>query len=126
MINKVVVNHTERNYFDDYSEIRTDVMSGVEPEKVTKAIDKLVRRFKTHDESDVMFVMYDDDTAYRLAYQTVGMEEYEHPTLGVMYRGGHNALVLRHYTHYSTNSYDTDNEVTAAKAKRLILEGEQE
>lgn len=126
MIAKVVVNHTERNYFDDYSEIRTDVMSGAEPEKVTKAIDKLVRRFKTHDESDVMFVMYDDDTAYRLAYQTVDMEEYEHPVLGTLCRGGRDALVLRHYTHYSTNSYDTDKEVTAAKAKRLILEGEQE
>lgn len=123
MITKVVVNHTERNYFGDYDEIRTDRMSGITDEKVAKAINKLVNRFKSRGVQDVMFVYFDDDTAYRLGYQTVGIEAYEHPTFGTMYRGGHDALVLRHYTVSSIDSWDTDEEVTPAKAKHIILGG---
>lgn len=124
MITGVVVNHEERNYFNDYDEIRVDHMSRVSAEKVTKAISKLVGRFKSRGVKDCMFIHYDDGTAYRLGYQTVEMEQYEHPVFGTMYRGGHDALVLRHYTHSATDSWDTEGEVTKAKAIRLILKGE--
>ncbi len=126
VISKVVVNHEEHNYFNDYDEIRTDRMTSITDEKIAKAINKLVNRFKTRGHKDHMFVCYDDDTAYRLGYQTVDMESYEHPTYGTMYRGGREALVLRHYTHASVDSWDTDREVTVAQAKRLILGREQQ
>jgi len=125
MISRVVVNHEERNYFGDYNEIRTDRMSNITDEKIAKAINKLVNRFKTKRHRDTLFVCYDDDTAYRLCYTTVDMESYEHPTFGTMYRGGRDALMLRHYTHISVDSWDTDEEVTAAQAKRRILGGEK-
>lgn len=126
MITKVVVNHTERNYFNDYDEMRTDRMGAITDEKIAKAINKLVNRFKSRGVKDCMFFCYDDDTAFRLGYQTVGMEQYEHPVFGTMYRGGHDALVLRHFTHSSTDSWDKEEVVTVAQAKRRILGGEQE
>ena len=43
-ITEVVVNYTSRNYFNDYDETRSERMTWVEPEKVSKAIDKLARR----------------------------------------------------------------------------------
>lgn len=124
-ITKVIVNHTERNYFNDYDEIRTDHMLNVSEEKVIKAINRLVNRFKSRGVRDSMFFCYDDDTAFRLGYQTVDMEQYEHPVFGTMWRGGHYALVLRHFTHSSTDSWDNEEVVTVAQAKRRILEGEQ-
>lgn len=125
-IRKVIVNYTERNYFNDYDEIRVDSMSGITNEKVTKAINRLVNRFKSRGAKDTMFVTYDDGTAYRLCYQTVDMEEYEHPVFGTMYRGGRDALMMRHYTHSATDSWDGEQEVSPAKARRMILEGEQQ
>lgn len=46
MITNVIVNHTERNYFNDYDETRSDVMCGVDYDKLCRAIDKLHRRHR--------------------------------------------------------------------------------
>lgn len=126
MITDVSVNHEERNYFNDYDEIRVDHMSNITNEKVAKAVSKLVNRYKSRGAKDTMFVTYDDGTAYRLCYQTVDTEEYEHPVFGTMYRGGRDALMLRHYTYSATDSWDSEQEVSPAKARRMILEGEQQ
>lgn len=125
-IAEVTVNHIERNYFNDYDEIRVDRMSGITSEKVVKAVNKLVNRYKSRGDKDTMFVSYDDGTMYRLGFQIVGMEQYEHPVFGTMYRGGRDALMLRHYTHSATDSWDSEQEVSPAKARRMILEGEQQ
>lgn len=124
MITQVVVNHTERNYFNDYGEIRSDKMVGVTAPKVSSAIDKLARRFR-NGEVDVMLVTNDDNTGYMLRYEKVDMEQYVHPTLGTMYRGGYDALRLRHYTYMPSGSWDTEETVSVAKAKRIILGGER-
>ena len=126
MITKVVVNYIERNYFDDYDEVRTDRMSNISSERVARAINKLINRYKSHGAKDTMFISYEDGTVYRLCFQTVGMEQYEHPVFGTMYRGGRDALMLRHYTHSETDSWDSEKEVSPAKARRVILEGEQQ
>lgn len=125
-ITQVTVNHEERNYFNDYDEIRVDRMSNINNENVAKAVRKLVNRYKSHGAKDTMFVSYDDGTAYRLLFQIVGMEQYEHPVFGTMYRGGRDALTIRHYTNITTDSWDSEQEVSPAKARRMILEGEQQ
>lgn len=121
MIEQVVVNYTERNYFNDYDEVRSDRMTSISPEKVRRAIDKLVRRFRGSGTSDVMFVKYSDNTGYRLMYQKVGIKSYEHPVLGTMYKGGEDKLTLRHFTNYEYEGWDKEEAVTIADAKRLII-----
>lgn len=105
---KVTVNHEERNYFNDYDEIRTDEMMFVTSEKVSRVIDKLVRRHKNNND-DVLFITYDDGTGYRLMYDRDG-EGGEH-------------LVLRHYSNMKYNSWVSDSVVRPSRAKKLILEG---
>lgn len=128
MLALVTVNHEERDYFSDGMEMRTDMMRGeVTPENVRKAIDKLVRRFDKSGLEDVMFVQYADHSGYRLMYETVGAKEYMHPIFGQSWRGGHKELRLRHYTNMEHYSWDTDETVTKAEAKRAIvghMEGE--
>ena len=115
-ITEVVVNYTARNYFNDYDETRSDRMTWVELEKVSMAIDKLVRRYRSNQECDCMFVKNDDDTGWRLMY---GYDESHFDP-----KTSKRTLRLRHYTVYSADSWDTEEKVSLAKAKRLILGGE--
>ena len=114
MIEKVTVNHAEPNYFGDYEEIRSDEMTFVTPEKVESAINKLVRRHKNgHD--DCLFVINDDGTGWRLTYDY----DPELTKRGVYTKH----LRLLHYCHTSTNSSDSEDNVSVAYAIRAILEG---
>lgn len=106
-IESVRINHTERNYFNDYDELYTDEMCGVDADKLARAIDKLHRRYLTADRHDVLFVTYTDGTGYRL------MHDY-----GI---GHDDPLTLRHYVVMRHDSWDTDDAVTVAEAKRRIL-----
>jgi hypothetical protein len=115
-ITEVEVNHTERNYFNDYDEIRRDEMLHVTAEKVAKAIDKLVRRYRSKGEGDVLFATNSDGTGWRLMYD-IDPELFER---GIEEKG----LRLRHYTSMMYNGWDTDETVSVAKAKERILGGE--
>lgn len=116
-ITEVVVNYTARNYFNDYDEMRSERMTWVEPEKVSRAIDKLARRYRSNKESDCMFVKNDDDTGWRLMY---GYDERHFDP-----KTSKRTLRLRHYTVYSADSWDTEKTVSVAKAKEYILGKEQ-
>lgn len=116
-IRKVIVNYTERNYFNDYDEIRVDEMIGVDADKVSRAIDKLVRRYRSKQECDCMFVKNDDDTGWRLMY---GYDERHFDP-----KTSRRTLRLRHYTVYSADSWNTEETVSVARAKECILGGEQ-
>jgi hypothetical protein len=118
MISKVIVNHDERNYFNDYEEVRSDEMMGVEPEKLVKAIDKLVRRYHSGNRIDCMFVKNDDGTGWRLMYD-IDPELFER---GVEEK----VLRLRHYTSMAYNSWDTDVCVSVMYAKKTIIGEEQQ
>ena len=115
-ITEVVVNYTARNYFNDYDETRSERMTWVEPEKVSKAIDKLVRRYRNSQECDCMFVKNDDGTGWRLMY---GYDERRFDP-----KTSKRNLRLRHYTVYSADSWDTEQTVSVARAKECILGGE--
>lgn len=115
-ITEVTVNHTERNYFNDYSEIRSDVMTGVTNEKVSRAIDKLHRRYRDKGECDCMFVRNADGTGWRLMY---GYNPYTFDE-----RHSVKELRIRHITNMNTDSWDTEERVSLSKAKRLILGAE--
>jgi hypothetical protein len=82
------------------------------PEKITHAVNKLVRRHKNgHD--DCLFVIKDHDTGWRLGY------DYD-PSLvkqGVFDK----CLRLTHYTHMSTDSWDSEENVSVAYALQAIL-----
>ena len=67
-ITYVTVNHEERNYFNDYDEIRRDEMVCITADKIAKAIDKLARRYRSKKECDVLFVTNSDGTGWRLMY----------------------------------------------------------
>ena len=112
MIKKVSVNHEERNYFNDYTELRTDQMVAITPEKITHAVNKLVRRHKNgHD--DCLFVINDDNTGWRLGY------DYDQRLAkqGVFKKH----LRLTHYAHLSTDSWDSEENVSVACALKAIL-----
>lgn len=117
MIEQVTVNHTERNYFDDYNETRTDTMTGVDDGKVLAAIDKLVRRYRSKGECDCIFVTNDDGSGWRLVYD-FDPELFDR---GVTKK----FLRLRHYTNMRYDSWDTENSVTVPRAKRAIIGKEQ-
>lgn len=117
MIKQVTVNHTERNYFNDYNEIRTDRITGVTLAKVYKAIDKLVRRYKSNGRTDCMFVTNDDGSGWRLVYD-FDPELFE--------KGVHEKFLrLRHYTNISVDSWDTEENVSVAYEKQAITGKEQ-
>ena len=120
-IERVSVTYEERNYFNDYDEFRSDRSTCPDSDTIKRAIDKMCRRFKAHGKTDCLWVVYNDNTAYRLIYDLVDYETYEHPVFGVMCNGGRYALMLRHYNVLSTESSDKEFEVTPSKAKRLIL-----
>jgi hypothetical protein len=111
-ISEVTVNHTERNYFNDYDEIRRDDMVCITAEKVAKAIDKLVRRYRSKKECDVLFVTNSDGTGWRLMYD-IDPELFER---GIEKKG----LRLRHYTNMRYNGWDTDECVSVTYAKEAI------
>lgn len=111
-ITDVLVNYTERNYFNDYDETRTDRITGVTLAKVSKAIDKLVRRYKSNGKTDCMFVTNDDGTGWRLVYDF----DPELFDKGVYEK----YLRLRHYTNMSADSWDTEDNVSVAYAKQAI------
>lgn len=113
MIKSVTVNHVERNYFDDYEEVRSDKMIGVSAEKVAKAIDKLARRFRNRQICDCLFANNDDGSGWRLMYD-FDCKTFDPNT-------STRELRLRHYLNTETNSWDTEEVVTVAKAKRMIL-----
>lgn len=117
MITRVVVNYIERNYFNDYDEIRSDEMVGIEREKVCKAIDKIHRRFKAKGECDCMLVINEDGTGWRLWYDT----DPELVEKGIILR----FLRLRHFVNMRTDSWDTEESVSLAYAKQTII-GEEE
>lgn len=104
-IKKVTVNHTERNWFGDYDEQRSDEMLLVSEEKVAKAIERLHRRYIGGKEWECLFVTNDDGTGWRLMHDKT--------------KGG--KMVLRHYTNMEYGGWDTDQIVGVAKAKSLIL-----
>ena len=106
MIEKVTINFFERNYFRDYDELRTDEMVRISEEKLLKAIDKMARRNRSAGLHDALFVTNSDGTGWRLMYD---------------YVDGENELRLRHYTNMRYNSWDTDEAVTVAYAKRTII-----
>lgn len=112
MIERVIVNHTERNYFNDYDELRSDEMVGVDAEKVSKAIDKLHRHYRTKGECDVLLVTNSDGTGWRLMYDFIATDRPKE-------------LRLRHYTSMRYNSWDTDQSVSVAYAKDAIIGEEQ-
>jgi hypothetical protein len=116
-ITEVVVNYTSRNYFNDYDELRSDEMIGVDADKVSRAIDKLVRRYRNSQECDCMFVKNDDDTGWRLMY---GYDERSFDP-----KTSKRTLRLRHYTVYSVDGWDTEETVSVARAKECILGGKQ-
>lgn len=116
-ITEVVVNYTARNYFNDYDETRSERMTWVEPEKVSKAIDKLVRRYRSKKECDVLLVTNSDGTGWRLMYD-IDPELFEK---GIEEKG----LRLRHYTNMRYNSWDTDENVSVTYAKEAIIGEEQ-
>lgn len=107
-IRNVRVNHSESNYFNDGEEIRTDEMLFPSAEKVARAIDKLVRRYRSRKECDVLFVTNDDGTGWRLMYDTASMSEPR-------------KLRLRHFTSMRHNSWDTDENVSVTYAKEAII-----
>lgn len=114
----VTVNHEERNFFNDYGEIRSDMMVGVEPEKVARAIDKMVRRHrKDRLILDCMLVQNHDNTGWRLMYG-YDPELFEK---GIEER----FLRLRHYTDWYSQSWDTEESVSVAAAKKAILGGQE-
>lgn len=113
MITKVVVNHAERNYFDDYSELRSDTMTYVDAKKVCKAIDKLVRRYRNNLKCDCLLVENDDGTGWRLWYAYD--EKHFDP------KTSRKELRLRHFTSWEHQGWDTEEAVTVAQAKRRIL-----
>ena len=117
-ITEVVVNYMARNYFNDYDETRSERMTWVEPEKVSRAIDKLVRRYRSNRECDCMFVKNDDDTGWRLMY---GYDERHFDQ-----KTSKKTLRLRHYTVYSVDGWDTEETVSVTMAKERILGGEQQ
>lgn len=102
---EVTVNHSERNWFGDYDELRSDEMASISKEKVSKAIDKIHRRFASGGHWDVLFVTNDDNTGWRLMHDT----------------DQNGKMVIRHYTNMRYGGWDTDQIVGVAKAKRLIL-----
>lgn len=112
-ISEVTVNHTERNYFNDYDEIRRDEMVCITAERVAKAIDKLVRRYRSKKECDVLFVTNSDGTGWRLMYD-IDPELFER---GIEEKG----LRLRHYTSMRYNGWDTDENVSVTYAKEAII-----
>ena len=113
MITDVRVNFTERTYFNDYNDVRSDTMCGVTLEKVERAIDKLVRRYRKHQLRDCMFVANDDNTGWRLCY------DYDRELFD---KGVHTVFLrLRHYTNMSTESWDTEKSVSVAYAKSAIM-----
>lgn len=112
-ITEVVVNYTARNYFNDYDETRSERMTWIEPEKVSKAIDKLVRRYRNNKECDCMFVKNDDGTGWRLTYD-FDPELFE--------KGVHEKFLrLRHYTNMGIDSWDSEEGVSVAYAKQAII-----
>lgn len=117
-ITEVIVNYTERNYFNDYDEVRTDRTTWVTDENVSKAIDKLVRRHRRSDgrNADCMFVTNDDGTGWRLCY------DYDRELLkkGV----DTHFLMLRHFTNVQTQSWDEEHNVSVTYAKQAIIGGE--
>lgn len=117
-ITEVVVNYTVRNYFNDYDELHSDEMIGVDADKVSRAIDKLVRRYRSKQVCDCMFVKNDDDTGWRLMY---GYDERHFDP-----KTSRRTLRLRHYTVYSVDGWDTEETVSVARAKECILGGEQQ
>lgn len=117
-ITEVVVNYTARNYFNDYDEIRRDEMVCITAEKITKAIDKLHRRYRTKGECDVLFVTNSDGTGWRLVYDF----DPELFDKGVAEK----YLRLRHYTNMSADSWDTEDNVSVAYAKQAIIGEGQE
>ncbi len=117
-ITEVVVNYTARNYFNDYNETRSERMTWIEPQKVSKAIDKLVRRYRSNQECDCMFVKNNDGTGWRLVYD-LDPELFEK---GIAKK----YLRLRHYTNMSADSWDTEDNVSVAYAKQSIIGEGQE
>lgn len=113
MIQTVTVNHAERNYFNDYEDVRSDRMTGVSAEKVAKAIDKLARRFRSRQTCDCLFVDNDDRSGWRLMY------DFDSKTFDP--KSSVRELRLRHYVNTETSSWDTEEVVTVTKAKRMIL-----
>jgi hypothetical protein len=111
-ITNVTVNHTERNYFNDYDEVRTDRITEVTLVKVLKTIDKLVRRYRSSGRTDCMFVTNDDGTGWRLVYDF----DPELFDKGITKK----YLRLRHYINMSADSWDTEENVSVAYAKQAI------
>lgn len=102
---RVMVNHTEKNWFGDYVEVRNDEMCFISDEKIAKAIDKLRRMFLSGQKWDCLFVVNDDNTGWRLS-NDIG-------------EGG--IFVLTHYVNIEHDSWDTMQYVGVAEAKRVIL-----
>lgn len=104
-IDSITVRHSEKNYFNDgFKELRHDVMYFITEEKVCAAIDKMVRRGrKSFSPVDCMFVTYTDGSGWRL-----------YPKHG-------EGLILRHYLTSATDSWDTEESVSAGYAKKAIL-----
>lgn len=115
MIVKVHINYTERNYFNDYDEIRSDETLSISEEKILKAIDKLHRRYRSSGECDCLLVENDDGTGYRLWY-SYDDSDFDQKT-------SQKQLRLRHLTSWSTGGWDTEETVTVSEAKRRIIAG---
>lgn len=110
MITNVRVNHSERNYFNDYDEVRRDEMTYISAERIAKAIDKLVRRYRSKGECDALFVTNSDGTGWRLMYDFIAQDRPKE-------------LRLRHYTSMRYNGWDTDENVSVSYAKEAIIGG---
>ena len=109
MITNVTVNFFERNFFNDYDELRHDTMVWPCADKVCKAIDKQVRMHRSGNDTPVLFVTTDTNEEYRLMY------DYADGATNKVYR-------IRHYTNSTTHSYDHDEPITPAKAKAFICD----
>lgn len=111
MITKVIVNHYERNYFNDYDELRHDEMAYITEGVIERAVDKLVRRYRTKGLTDCLFTENHDHTGWRLVY------DYEQDSDTTSKK----RLLLRHYTNTVQNSWDIEKVVTPRQAKDKIL-----
>ena len=113
-ITEVTVNYSDRNYFNDYDEFRSDSILGIDETKIIRAIEKLHRRFVKSEKTDCMFITNEDGTGWRLMY------DYDRENFDP--KKSKKELRLRHYVKMSTDSWDTEEPVSLAKAKRLILQ----
>ena len=104
-LKSIVVMHYDRDYFGNEGCFRVDEMPYPSSDKISRAIDKMVRRHRKGIEGDALYVTYSDGTGYRLTYEPDGDDM---------------VLKLRHYTSMERNRWGVDMKTSPSNAKRTI------